>query len=128
MKFKKWLPTLAVAVIIAAGAGYWVYDRNRPGPLDGLAQCLTDKGALFYGAFWCPHCQTQKEIFGSSARLLPYVECSTADGREQLPLCEQKDVTGYPTWVFPDGTRESGEISPARLAEKTGCPLPPGAS
>ena len=30
-----------------------------------------------YGAYWCPHCAHQKELFGAEAwSLIPYVECS----------------------------------------------------
>lgn len=97
-----------------------------PGQLDGFAQCLKDKGAVFYGAFWCPHCKTQKKMFGSSAKLLPYVECSTLDGKGQTQQCIEKNVTSYPTWEFADGTRLTGEIPLEQLAEKTSCILPAG--
>ena len=116
--------TIATIVIIVAGGIFFLtQNAARPGPLDGFAQCLKDKGAVFYGAFWCPHCQNQKKMFGRSEKLLPYVECSTADGQKQLPICEEKGITGYPTWTFADGRRESGEISLAVLAERSGCPL-----
>lgn len=95
-----------------------------PGKYDAFAQCLGNKGAVFYGAFWCSHCQTQKKLFGSSAKLLPYVECSTADGRGQLQVCKDKNIDGYPTWEFADKSRLNGEISLSQLAEKTSCPLP----
>lgn len=95
-----------------------------PGKYDAFAQCLKDKGALFYGAFWCPHCQTQKKMFGSSVKFLPYVECSTADGSAQLRECAEKKIEGYPTWVFKDGSRLTGEIPLKQLAEKTSCQLP----
>ena len=97
-----------------------------PGKYDTFAQCLKDKGAVFYGAFWCVHCQAQKELFGSSAKLLPYVECSTLNGESQTQECKDKKIDGYPTWEFSDGTRLSGEISLEKLAEKTYCPLPAG--
>ncbi|MEK6827042.1 MAG: hypothetical protein AABX99_00990, partial [Nanoarchaeota archaeon] len=58
-----------------------------PGKYDQFAQCLKDKGAVFYGAFWCSHCIAQKKLFGSSAKLLPYVECSTADASGQAQIC-----------------------------------------
>jgi hypothetical protein len=32
-----------------------------------FAQCLSDKGAVFYGAFWCTHCKSQKQMFGAPA-------------------------------------------------------------
>lgn len=97
---------------------------SGPGKYDTFAMCLAEKGATFYGAFWCPHCQSQKKLFGSSAKLLPYVECSTADGQAQTQICIDKKITGYPTWEFADGERLNGEIPLAQLAEKTGCELP----
>ncbi|MEK9182474.1 MAG: hypothetical protein AAB809_00155 [Patescibacteria group bacterium] len=95
-----------------------------PGKYDTFAQCLKDKGAVFYGAFWCPHCQAQKKLFGSSEKLLPYVECSTPNGNAQTQVCIDKGITGYPTWEFADGTRLNGEIPLTQLSEKTGCELP----
>src|SRR3989344_7600520 len=83
---------------------------TAPGQYDTFTQCLKDKGAVFYGAFWCPHCQAQKKMFGSSVKLLPYVECSTLAGKAQLPECTEKNITGYPTWEFADGSRMSGEV------------------
>lgn len=95
-----------------------------PGKYDTFATCLKDKGAVFYGAFWCPHCQAQKKMFGSSVKLLPYVECSTADGKNQTQVCIDKKIASYPTWEFTDGSRLTGEIPLAQLAEKTSCVLP----
>jgi thiol-disulfide isomerase/thioredoxin len=95
-----------------------------PGIYDTFATCLKDKGAVFYGAFWCPHCQATKKLFGSSVKLLPYVECSTADAQGQTKICIDKKITNYPTWEFTDGSRLNGEISLAQLAQKTSCELP----
>lgn len=113
-----------VGIIAVLGVVWLVMAPSSPGKLDSFATCLKDKGATFYGAFWCPHCQNQKAMFGNSARLLPYVECSTPDGKNQLLVCIDAKITGYPTWEYPDGTRESGEIELERLSEKTSCPLP----
>jgi len=112
------------AVIIAVIIGLFVFQNTAPGKLDEFAQCLKEKGAVFYGAFWCPHCQNQKTLFGSSAKLLPYQECSTPDGKAQLQVCKDKNIEGYPTWEFSDKSRLSGEISVEQLAEKTSCALP----
>ena len=98
--------------------------KSTPSKLDGFAQCLKDKGAVFYGAFWCSHCQDQKKLFGTAKRLLLYVECSTPDGKGQRPVCALKKIEGYPAWDFADGTREGGLLSLKKLAEKTGCILP----
>lgn len=92
--------------------------------LEPFAQCLTDKGAVFYGAFWCPHCANQKELFGSSIKNVTYVECSLPDRSGQTQACKDANITGYPLWAFADGSRLSGEVSLATLAQKTGCTLP----
>jgi len=113
-----------VGIAMIAGVIYALAGSNKPGNLDVFAQCLKEKKATFYGAFWCPHCQNQKALFGSSVQYLPYVECSTPDAQGQLPVCQKKKIQGYPTWEFADGNRESGEISLKRLSEKTRCPMP----
>ncbi|MEY3783725.1 MAG: hypothetical protein RLZZ230_47 [Candidatus Parcubacteria bacterium] len=87
---------------------------------DEFAQCLADAGAVFYGAFWCPHCQEQKALFENSKKL-PYVECSLEDGNGQTQVCIDEKITGYPTWKFTDGTELSGVQQFDKLAEKTGC-------
>jgi len=121
---KNTLVTILIVLALIGGVVWLIKTPGRTGKLDGFATCLKDKGALFYGAFWCPHCQNQKAMFGASAKLLPYIECSTPDGRGQLPLCTDAGVTGYPTWLFADGTKESGEVSLEKLSEKTSCELP----
>lgn len=115
---------IAVLILVVGGIGASVLSSTLPGKYDSLAQCIADKGATFYGAFWCPHCQAQKRMFGSSQKLLPYHECSTPDGQGQLQECTDIGVQSYPTWVFADGSRLTGEQEPAVLAEKTGCELP----
>ena len=98
-------------------------DRTISGKYDDFAICLKEKGAVFYGAFWCSHCNNQKILFGSSKDLMPYVECSTPD-MQQNEICKDKKIEGYPTWEFADGSRLTGEVSLEMLAQKTSCVLP----
>ena len=114
--------TIAVLIVLALSASFLV--QTGPGNLDSFTKCLKDKGAVFYGAFWCPHCQNTKRLFGASEKLLPYVECSTTDGKGQLQVCIDKKVESYPTWEFADGSRLTGERSLQELADKTSCTLP----
>lgn len=114
---------IALAIIIGI-LFYASKVSGGPGKLDAFAQCLSDKGAKFYGAFWCPHCQNQKTIFGSSKKYLPYIECSTPDGRNQIDECNKAGITGYPTWIFEDMSTSTGEQSLETLSQKTGCALP----
>ncbi|MBD2258047.1 vitamin K epoxide reductase family protein [Pseudanabaena sp. FACHB-2040] len=85
-----------------------------------LAQHLADTGATFYGAWWCPHCHDQKQLFGQEAsQILPYEECSEADGQTQTQACQVAEVRGYPTWEI-NGQRYSGARSLTDLAQLSG--------
>lgn len=118
---RNWI--IAGAALLGGLIAWTMLGSRGASALDGFASCLEEKGATFYGAFWCPHCQNQKKMFGSSARHLPYVECSTPDGRGQLGICKEKNIEGYPTWEFADGSRAGGELSLQTLRDKTGCAL-----
>jgi thiol-disulfide isomerase/thioredoxin len=78
---------------------------------------LRASDACFYGAYWCPTCQEQKEMFEASADRLPYVEC-TPNGRNGTLnfTCVANEVKDYPTWVI-DGRRQVGLVSVNRLAK-----------
>ncbi len=85
-----------------------------------LAQHLADTGAIFYGAWWCPHCQDQKQLFGrEAAQIINYVECSQPDGQSQVLECQAAGITGYPTWEI-NGERLAGTQSLEELAQLTG--------
>lgn len=109
-------------IVLSVGASF--FFTRQPGTLDAFTQCLKDKGVIMYGAFWCPHCQATKRMFGSSVKLLPYVECSTPDGQGQTDICKEKNIQSYPTWVFPNGETYSGEHTLAEIASSSQCVLP----
>jgi len=122
-KKNTWIWIVVTLAIIGALIGFLVVEAKKPGKYDDFAQCIANSGAKFYGAWWCPHCQAQKALFGKSAKQLPYVECSTQD-QKQNKTCDDLGITGYPTWVFPDGSRATGEKTFAELGAKTNCPVP----
>jgi hypothetical protein len=92
--------------------------------LASFATCISNSGAKFYGAFWCPHCKEQKELFKNAVAQLPYIECSTADQKGQTQVCIDAQIKGYPTWEFRDGSRVSGVQTLDSLSQKTSCPFP----
>lgn len=114
-----WIVTLA---LIGAFIAFLVVQANRPGKYDQFAQCIADSGTKFYGAWWCPHCQSQKALFGRSSKLLPYIECQSKS-RDTYQVCIDAAVEKFPTWTFVDGTRELGELTFDELNTKTGCQL-----
>ena len=79
---------------------------SNPGQ-KALSLELKAKGALFYGAWWCPACHQQKVLFGEAAvATLPYVECDkTEPGRQR---CNAAEIKAYPTWVIKDKPRLVG--------------------
>lgn len=123
-KHTSWVVTaVAVVVIIIGISWYSASVSGGPGKYDTFASCIADSKAKFFGAFWCPHCQSQKALFGKSAKKLPYVECSTPDGQGQTPECAAAGIKSYPTWRFADGSEKDGEVSLSDLASSTKCVL-----
>ena len=81
-----------------------------------LAQHLTSQNVTMYGAYWCPHCESQKELFGDAVEVLNYVECDPQGENAQPQLCQDKSIQGYPTWEI-DGVLYPGTHSLKELAE-----------
>jgi len=110
-----------ITAFIFIGKGSDKYSRES---IDNFAKCLTEKGTLMYGTFWCPKCAEQKKMFGSSFQFINYVECDARGENEQSELCIEKNVEKYPDWQFPDGSRVVGILSFEELGAKSGCTPP----
>jgi Zn ribbon nucleic-acid-binding protein len=85
-----------------------------------LAKYLQRHDISMAGAFWCPHCRRQRELFGQQAwAMIPYRECAAQGYQHQT--CPSQ-VTGYPTWLRgrKGEVVASGEVPLAVLAEKVG--------
>lgn len=121
----RWGVIIAVILIVVAILAVFMFTNTEP-QYEELAQCLTDTGTVMYGAWWCPHCAEQKRILGENTfkEHIDYIECATG-GPIDIPatplLCEQANITGFPTWEFSDGSRAVGVIQPDVLAQRSGC-------
>jgi hypothetical protein len=115
---------IAIAIVVAFAAAYYFGWHRHTSRLDAFAKCLTAKQAKMYGAFWCPHCEDQKEKFGSSFQYAPYVECGIKGSQGIEPVCTEAGIKRFPTWIFADGTRVEGAHELEFLGEQTGCSLP----
>jgi hypothetical protein len=91
-----------------------------------LVEHLRLKGAVFYGAWWCPHCFHQKNLFGIEAgQRLPYVECDKDDaGRRR---CAAAGIRAFPTWDL-NGERREGTLSLEELRAWSGFGASSGSS
>ncbi|QNJ02246.1 vitamin K epoxide reductase [Synechococcus sp. PROS-U-1] len=114
--------SLLATVLLAAGgdvlrglAAPWTSTIGEPLRASSpeaieLTQHLKAIGARFYGAWTCPACFKQMNLFGKQAGAeLPYVECRKP---KQLPkqaeACNAAEIRAYPTWVLRDGRQKVG--------------------
>lgn len=119
---------IVLAVVAIAIVGIIIFNMRgaeaEPGKYDEFAKHLSEKGVTMYGAYWCPHCASQKKLFGSSFDYVNYVECDPRGNNAQPQLCESKGIEGFPTWEFPleNGETEmvSGELSLREIAFRSG--------
>ena len=88
-----------------------------------LAQSLSDAGATFFGAAWCPACLEQKRLFEDGQDFLPFVEVTNPD-RSLNAVGDANNIMTFPTWEFADGTRVEGVQSLANLASLAGISIP----
>ncbi|MGB7085464.1 MAG: vitamin K epoxide reductase family protein [Phormidesmis sp.] len=103
-----------------AGAGPQVTTPSGEAEI-ALANHLTEIDAKMYGAYWCPHCHDQKQLFGQDAYTeMPYVECAPDGKNSQTVVCQAvPEVKGYPTWEI-NGQFLSGSQSLETLAAASG--------
>ena len=87
-----------------------------------LTKYLKSIGAEFYGAWTCPACFKQMNLFGKQAGAeVTYVECRKPKQlAEQAEGCNAAEIRAYPTWVLPDGRRKVGVQSLEALSRWSG--------
>ena len=111
-KTKYYVVAAVIGVILLAIIGFSVYSLSKPGSYDSFAKCISEKGAVMYGAMdWCKYTQAQKAMFGNSFKYLNYRE------HQELP-----GIRKTPTWVI-NGVWYENVQSFDKLAALTGCKL-----
>ncbi len=112
IKSKYYIIGAIAGVLILAVISYSVYSISRPGPYDNFAKCITEKGAVMYGAMgWCKFTQGQKAMFGKSFKYINYHEFNELPGIKKTP-----------TWVI-NGQWYDNVQSFDKLSALTGCKL-----
>jgi uncharacterized membrane protein len=102
-------PGVAAGEIKAANGTVFFTVKNTASEAEiELAKHLKATGATMYGAYWCPHCYEQKELFGKEAvKEIPYTECGEGGVDAKVQACkdmapEVEKATGqpfgFPTW------------------------------
>lgn len=110
-------------------AVYQAQPSNNPsfeattesGPSEiGLANHLKEIGAKKYSAWWCPHCYSQRQLFGREAfESIEAVECDASGEDAQPQACQAAGVQSYPTWEI-NGTSYPGVMELSELARVSG--------
>lgn len=115
---KSFFQTVAIGgIVVAVMIMAWCSVSNDTPETMALAQCLTEKKATMYGTNRCPHCKATKELFGYKAfQSVTFIDCD-----KNKNACWLAGVTGYPTWVFADGTKLEGEQKLATIAVSAWC-------
>ena len=117
---------IVIALLIVAAFAVVIYLglRKRGSRLDTFAKCLASNPTKMYGAYWCPHCSEQKEMFESSFQYVPYVECGVPGSRDEAQVCKDAGIKHFPTWEFAGGERQEGTLALQAIGAKAGCSLP----
>ncbi|MBI2653057.1 hypothetical protein HYX00_06330 [Candidatus Woesearchaeota archaeon] len=125
MKIKKSSLTvlLIIAIFIIMGCSTSGNSVTAPSQYDSFAKCLSANGVKMYGAYWCPHCVNQKQMFGDSFKFVNYIECSLPNRAGQTQACIDAKINAYPTWEFADGNRIEGELSFEQVSQNSNCKL-----
>lgn len=84
-----------------------------------LATHLSEIDAKMFGAYWCPYCQKQKEMFGAAVSQIDYVECDPEGENSRTQLCRDADIQGFPAWEI-NGQLYTGLRSLNELADLSG--------
>ena len=109
---KYYIIAAVIGLIILTTAAYSIYAINKHGSYDDFAKCISEKGAVMYGAMgWCHFTQAQKAMFGKSFKYVNYHEFNELQGIKKTP-----------TWVINGAWYENVQ-SFDKLAALTGCKL-----
>ena len=80
--------------------GWEINTSSGPAEI-ALAKHLTAIGAVKYGAYWCPHCYEQKQLFGQKAFAeVNYVECAPKGKNPEPQKCLDAKIKAFPSWTI----------------------------
>ncbi len=93
-----------------------------------FAQCITDKGINMYSSYTCGYCAKTREQFCDAYIYINEIECHPDGEHSQWELCQEKEISGTPTWILEpndvEEERSAGFLDMEGLAEFSGCDLP----
>ena len=123
-KKQKSTPYVAIAslVLVVVVVLIVVFAGNSK-DYGSFATCLAEKGYAMGGTEWCPHCKEQKSYFKGAFEDVFIPAGGYHDCDRQRQWCEDHNITGYPTWITPEGNQLVGTQQLSTLARISGCGL-----
>lgn len=120
----KFILTSSVIFAVIIGGSYISHSGIRKSSpatktVIELAKHLQSTHSSMYGSYTCPHCNTQKLMFGDAFKYINYVECNPGGENPNATLCDEKGIDGYPTWEI-SGQLHQGAKSLRELARLSG--------
>ncbi|HLC43932.1 MAG TPA: hypothetical protein VJK08_02295 [Patescibacteria group bacterium] len=101
-------------------------SSNESSYIRKLAEYLSDKGMVVYGAYWSKETDSQKKLFEDFVGIVDYVECDPQGPNANLDECTAQNIQTYPTWVY-QGKQYRGVQTLAELAKIAGFSTSPNA-
>ena len=120
----KFALTSIVIFLVVIGGSYIAHSGVRKAApvtktMIELAKHLNSTNSSMYGSYTCPHCNTQKLMFGDAFKYINYVECNPGGQNSNALLCDEKGIDSYPTWEI-NGQLLQGAKSLRELARLSG--------
>jgi cyclophilin family peptidyl-prolyl cis-trans isomerase len=112
----------ATSLTAMATSGQTAEGEAAP-DLVAFAKALTQAGTKYFTAAWCPHCNQQKALFEDGSTYLNAIEVTNPD-RTLNAIGIANNITSFPTWEFPDGTRLTGMQTLATISQRAGVAIP----
>lgn len=127
MKFSGWIGVGVIVLLIVWLVIYSFSKTDYQPELSStqtidvveFAEYLASEGWTMYGINSCGYCKIQREAFGVAIDKIVYVDCFDIDTKAQKKECRDMNITGYPSWVSPDGEIFPGSRSLESLAQLT---------
>ena len=90
-----------------------------------LAKCITENEVTMYGSFRCGICAKTRAMFDDAFEHIVEIECHPQGEDNQWELCQEKEITGTPTWIKEEDGKEikrhTGFLSIDELKEFSEC-------
>lgn len=135
MKFagEKDILRLSAPIIIAGLAAAGIMYFSQTGIVvkkdySEFAQCLNEKGVVYYKSVRCSTCRRQEALLGPAYSKLNSVECHPEGENPRVELCLDKKISKTPTFLIEQNgleiKRAEGLQQIKDLASFAGCAVP----